>query len=599
MMEKLIQLIHKLNISNTMMNRFSIKNRLIIFSASSLTLIILVISIMFYYYQKIDRNNSVTQKTMLVESYLQQMRVAQKQYLKYYDETEIDLFNFKYSQAEELFSDVVQNTGAAHKEEIDSLNTQLSKFAAEFGLLVEHHQRLVADETSINSISTSMDKSIQSILVDIEMHGTDLQMEGELLPADETEMINIVREMKIVYLSFENRRREYALTGNEILYAEIFKELHSDITKYKILNVVEFAAILNNETYSKEVKSLQNNFEVYKKKFDHLHTLNVEELALSRSLDDHGGSISESIERIINQLNTDVSDMKQSAYTVVIILFVVIFVLFFFITLSFVTTVSSSIKTLSESVEAVGNGNLTVEIAVEGNHELSGITRDFKDTVNNLQKLITEITENTTLLDASSNELNTISGTLANGSQTMVTKAHEATGSVTEASENVTNIANSLEHMAENITTISSAIEEMNSSISEISNNCQNEMQMTQSAKEHANETKVVMTQLNSSASKVSKIIEIIHNIADQTNLLALNATIEAASAGDAGKGFAVVASEVKELAKQTADATSEIEQQIQDMLRDTKLSIEAIDEINTITEEVSSISQTIASAIE
>jgi methyl-accepting chemotaxis protein len=63
---------------------------------------------------------------------------------------------------------------------------------------------------------------------------------------------------------------------------------------------------------------------------------------------------------------------------------------------------------------------------------------------------------------------------------------------------------------------------------------------------------------------EISKVTETITEISEQTNLLALNATIEAARAGEAGKGFAVVANEIKELAKQTSDATQEIKRKIE-----------------------------------
>jgi methyl-accepting chemotaxis protein len=107
------------------------------------------------------------------------------------------------------------------------------------------------------------------------------------------------------------------------------------------------------------------------------------------------------------------------------------------------------------------------------------------------------------------------------------------------------------------------------------------------------------MDKLGNAAKSIGKVIDVINDIADQTNLLALNATIEAASAGSAGKGFAVVANEVKELAKQTAIATSEIQKQIEDMQTNTGSSIKAIEQIAAAIEEVNQLSQTIVSAVE
>jgi methyl-accepting chemotaxis protein len=104
---------------------------------------------------------------------------------------------------------------------------------------------------------------------------------------------------------------------------------------------------------------------------------------------------------------------------------------------------------------------------------------------------------------------------------------------------------------------------------------------------------------LNQAAQAIGKVTETITTISDQTKLLALNATIEAARAGAAGKGFAVVAHEIKELARQTADATEDIKAKINGIQASTGATLDDLGRISRVIEQVSQIVNTIASAIE
>ncbi|MDV3457330.1 methyl-accepting chemotaxis protein [Sphingomonas sp. HF-S4] len=71
------------------------------------------------------------------------------------------------------------------------------------------------------------------------------------------------------------------------------------------------------------------------------------------------------------------------------------------------------------------------------------------------------------------------------------------------------------------------------------------------------------MIELTRQIDGARSILDLVSEIAAQSNLLALNATIEAARSGEAGRGFGVVAQEMKQMAKRTSAATSQIAEKL------------------------------------
>jgi methyl-accepting chemotaxis protein len=104
---------------------------------------------------------------------------------------------------------------------------------------------------------------------------------------------------------------------------------------------------------------------------------------------------------------------------------------------------------------------------------------------------------------------------------------------------------------------------ELLESITEVERNVLSATTVASDGRRLTHEANGEVAGLGESSADIGKVVKTIRGIADQTNLLALNATIEAARAGEAGRGFAVVANEVKELAAETARATTEVDAKV------------------------------------
>jgi methyl-accepting chemotaxis protein len=188
---------------------------------------------------------------------------------------------------------------------------------------------------------------------------------------------------------------------------------------------------------------------------------------------------------------------------------------------------------------------------------------------------------------------------LASASTELEVSASTLSANADRAQELTTMVAAASEEASTNVQAVASATEELSSSVNEIGRQVQESARMANDAVDQARNTNDRVGELSRAAARIGDVVELINTIAGQTNLLALNATIEAARAGEAGRGFAVVASEVKALAEQTAKATGDIGQQINDIQAATQESVGAIKEISITIEKLSEISSTIAAAVE
>lgn len=292
--------------------------------------------------------------------------------------------------------------------------------------------------------------------------------------------------------------------------------------------------------------------------------------------------------------------VKSSTFTMLIsagVIFIGILVLVSFIALGIINNLKKMIVSFKDIAE--GEGDLTKRIEINTKDEVAELASWFNIFLEKLQAMIKTIAGNSVQLGESSNTLSTISGSLLENAEDTSTRSENVAAAAEEMSTNLTNVAAAMEESSINTNMVATAAEEMSSTINEIATNAERARGVSTDAVHQANSAFENMKELGAAADKIGKVTETITDISEQTNLLALNATIEAARAGEAGKGFAVVANEIKELAKQTASATLDIKNLVDNVQGTSKNTEKGIEEISGVIGDVNDIVGTIATAVE
>lgn len=263
------------------------------------------------------------------------------------------------------------------------------------------------------------------------------------------------------------------------------------------------------------------------------------------------------------------------------------------------TSVIKPLEGAQDYIETIAGGDFTKECEIHGKDEFGTIITYLQKMVASLKQIINRIADSSKILRESSVDLGTDASEFTSASNELSEHAHSVATSAKEMSSNMNSVAAATEEAATNVSIVSDATRDMSATIQEISSNTTKTQEIAARAVSRAESASGQVDELGSAAEKIGKVTETITEISEQTNLLALNATIEAARAGEAGKGFAVVANEIKDLAKQTAEATFEIRSQIEGIQSTTSNTVLEIQEITKVINEINEIVVVVVAAVE
>lgn len=323
----------------------------------------------------------------------------------------------------------------------------------------------------------------------------------------------------------------------------------------------------------------------------------IQEIKKEVKINSNANEVAELIQNISKKSNVKI----QSTATLFISIVLVVIVLAAIGALIISNLIGKPVQNVATGLENISSGDadLTQRLPVTGNDETGKVSRFFNLFLEKLQAIIKDLQHGGDKLHGAAQSIHALIKTIKEKADSTKTVSQTVYRSAGYMSRDMKEISSIMEESTGDIQSISLAIDDLTTTVSEISETSGKAHHNTENTKKKMDQLETEVIELGQASEDISKVTEAISAISGQVDLLALNATIEAARAGEAGRGFAVVAGEIKELAKQTASAATEIKHRINHVQKVTEDTISGIKEAAKYVSMNTEVVSTIASAVE
>lgn len=375
--------------------------------------------------------------------------------------------------------------------------------------------------------------------------------------------------------------------------------LHEEKIEYYGLAIGKVLVCIDKATVGKEIEALAARFQSLQQENETSvkNVLAAESEGVIGQINGDLGQVSadnlKAGEETGRILAKSLNEVNAGTATVVIVIgiaccLVILVLVVILLKFMVLTPINKVIDGLRDAAE--GEGDLTKRLNAKRPDEIGVLAGWFDSFVERLNNIIVEINGNAETVSSSALEVLSASEQMQGEASNLSGKAEGVAAASEEMNASMASVAAASEEASTNIGIVAGTATEMKQAMEKVAGRCDEAKTISNKATAQVKKAADKMALLGSAADQISKVTEVITEIADQTNLLALNATIEAARAGDAGKGFAVVAGEIKNLAQQTAQATQEIKQQIDGIQRSTHDTITEVEAITGVIDAVDEI---------